>query len=70
MKSQVTWDAKFSKVSAAVRVDLTAARYGRRVFDYIFPSVKGSVPVNRAALTIEYYYNYTIKSDNPLKVTD
>lgn len=30
-----TWDAKFSNVRAAVRVDLTAARYGLNTLDLI-----------------------------------
>ena len=32
--SLITWDAKFSNVIAAVKVDRTAARYGRSAFAY------------------------------------
>lgn len=50
-------------MSAAVRVDLTAARYGRRVFDYI-ASVEGSVLVNRFGLPWKIiYYNCYHQAD-------
>ena len=52
-------------MSAAVRVDLTAARYGRRVFDYIDPSVEGLVLVNRVSPWNIIYYH---QADNLLNI--
>ena len=48
-------------MSAAVRVDLTAARYGRRVFDYIIPSVKGSVPMNGGVAHHQILYYHQVR---------